>query len=94
MAVNKATVFQKRTSDLLKARRKSKGFTNQDWSWDGSGAIIVSTLTDPVMGNYTPNGDNRYGNRTEVEDTQQTWTLSRDRAWTKTIDKSNYQNSM
>lgn len=94
MAVNKATVFQKRTSDLLKARRKSKGFTNQDWSWDGSGAIIVSTLTDPVMGNYTPNGDNRYGNRTEVEDTQQTWTLSRDRAWTKTIDKSNYQDSM
>lgn len=94
MAVNAATVFQSRTSDLLKVKRKSKGFTNQDWSWDGSSAIIVSTLTDPTMNNYNPNGANRYGNATEVEDTQQTWTLTRDRSWTKTIDKKNYQDSM
>ena len=94
MAINIATKFQTRTSDLLKARRKSKGFTNQDWDWDGNGAIIVSTLTDPVMGNYNANGENRYGNPTEVEDTQQTWTLTRDRSWTKTIDKKNYQDTM
>lgn len=94
MAVNAATVFQSRTSDLLKVKRKSKGFTNQDWSWDGSSAIIVSTLTDPTMNNYNANGANRYGNATEVEDTQQTWTLTRDRSWTKTIDKKNYQDSM
>ena len=95
MAVNLATKFEKKTSELLKAKRKSQAFTNQDYSWTGVESIIVTTLTDPVMGNYDVNGgSNRYGNPTEVEDTQQTFTLSRDRSWSKTIDKKNFQDSM
>lgn len=95
MAVNLATKYEKKTSELLSARRKSKVFTNQDYSWDGVESIVVTTLTDPTMGNYDVNGgSSRYGNPTEVEDTQQTFTLSRDRAWTKTIDKKNFQDSM
>lgn len=95
MGINLATRFADKTSDLLKSRRKSKNFTNQDWEWDGVNAIIVSTLTDPTIGDYNANGGaNRYGNPTEVEDTQQTWTLSRDRSWTKTIDKKNFQDTM
>lgn len=94
MAVNLATKFESKTSELLTARKKSTGFVNQDWNWDGVNAINVYTLTDPTMGNYTASGASRYGSPTEVEDTYQTFTLSRDRAWTKTIDKSNYQDSM
>jgi hypothetical protein len=94
MAINLASKFETKTSELQKVRRKTKDMVNDDWSWDGVGSIIVSTLTDPVMGNYNANGDNRYGNPTEVEDTQQTWTLTRDRAWTKTIDKKNFQDTM
>lgn len=94
MAINLASKFETKTSDLLKARRKTKDMTNQDWDWDGVNQIIISTLVDPVMGNYNPNGANRYGNPSEVEDTQQTFALIRDRAWTKTIDKKNYQDTM
>lgn len=95
MAINLATKYESKTSELQKARRKSRAFTNDDWSWDGTNAINVYTLTDPTMGNYDPNGGaNRYGNATEVEDTLQTWTLSRDRSWTKTIDKKNFQDTM
>lgn len=94
MAINLATKFESKTSELLKAKKKSAGFTNTDWTWDGVNAIIVTTLTDPTIGNYSPSGANRYGNATEVEDTQQTWTLTRDRAWTKTIDKKNQQDAM
>lgn len=95
MAVNLATKFEKKTSELLKAKRKSKAFTNQNWDWNGVETIYVTTLTDPTMGDYDVNGGSqRYGNPTEVEDTQQTFTLSRDRAWTKTIDKKNFQDSM
>lgn len=95
MAINLATKFSKKTSELLSVRRKSARFTNQDWDWDGVETIKVYTLTDPTMGDYNPaGGANRYGNPTEVEDTVQTWTLSRDRSWTKTIDKSNYQDSL
>lgn len=94
MAINLASKFESKTSELLKARKKSEAFTNQDWSWDGVSAINVYTLTDPTMGNYDSNAATaRYGNATEVEDTIQTWALSRDRSWTKTIDKSNFQDT-
>lgn len=94
MAITLAQKFETRTSDLLKARRKSQAFTNDDWSWDGVNSINVYTLTDPTMGNYNANGANRYGDPTEVEDTTQNWALTRDRSWTKTIDKKNYQDTM
>jgi hypothetical protein len=94
MAINLASKFEKATSELLKAKAKTSLIVNNDWSWDGVNAINVYTLTDPVMGNYTPSGANRYGNPTEVQDTKQTFTLSRDRSWTNTIDMSNYQDTM
>lgn len=94
MAINLATKFESKTSELLRVGRKSSAFTNQDYSWDGNNAIIVATLTDPTMVNYDKTAaTNRYGNATEVEDTIQTFTLSRDRSWTKTIDKANFQDS-
>jgi hypothetical protein len=94
MAINLATKFSPKLSHILKHGRKTKSATNQDWDWDGTNAIKVYTLTDPTMGDYSPSGANRYGNPDEVQDTVQTWTLGRDRAWTKTIDKSNYQDTM
>jgi hypothetical protein len=94
MAINLASKFEKKTSELLKARKKTEGVVNNDYSWDGVNAINVYTLTDPTMGNYdVAGGSARYGNPTEVEDTIQTWTLSRDRAWTKIIDKKNAQDT-
>lgn len=94
MAINLASKFETKTSELMKVGRKSSAFTHDEWSWDGVNAINVYTLTDPTIGNYDPNGgQNRYGEATEVEDTIQTWTLSRDRAWTKTIDKKNFQDT-
>lgn len=94
MAINMASKFEKKTSELLKAKRKTESVVNNDFSWDGVNAINVYTLTDPSMGSYDSNGgSSRYGNPTEVEDTIQTWTLARDRAWTKTIDKLNYQDT-
>lgn len=94
MAINLATKFESKTSDAVKAARKSKGFTNQDWDWDGSNSIKVYTLTSPTMGDYNPSGANRYGNPTEVQDTVQNFTLTRDRSWTKTMDKLNKQDTM
>jgi hypothetical protein len=95
LAINLASKFQGKTSDLLKARKKSEAFTNNQWDWDGVNSINVYTLTDPTMGNYDPTAaSNRYGTPSEVQDTVQTWTLARDRSWTKTIDKKNYQDTM
>lgn len=94
MAINLASKFETATSELLKAKAKTTKIVNNDWNWDGVNAINIYTLTDPTMVNYTPSGANRYGNPAEVQDTKQTFTLSRDRSWTNTIDMSNYQDTM
>lgn len=94
MAINLATAFQKKTSDLLKAKAKTSKIVNSNWEWDGVNAIKVYTLTDPTVGNYTTSGATRYGTASEVDDTVQTWTLARDRAWTKTMDNLNIQDTM
>lgn len=94
MAINLASKFEGKTSDLMVARAKTSSIVNNDWSWDGVSAINVYTLSDPTIGNYAPNGANRYGDPTEVDDTKQTFTLARDRSWTKSIDMSNYQDTM
>lgn len=89
-----ASKFEKKTSDLMKARRKTKLVTNDDWDWDGVDTIKVFTLSDPDIVDYNANGAYRYGNPNEVEDTVQTWQLTEDRAWTKTMDKKNKQDAM
>lgn len=94
MAINLASKFESKTTELLKARAKTSPAVNDDWSWDGVNAINVYTLTDPVMNTYTPSGAYRYGNPDEVQDTKQTFTLARNRSWTNTIDMSNYQDTL
>lgn len=95
MAVNLATKYESKTSDLLKVRRKTKGMTNQDWDWDGVGSINVYTLEDPTFGNYDATAaSNRYGTPAEVQDTKQTFTLTRDRSWSRVMDKKNKQDTM
>lgn len=95
MAVNFAKKYEKATSDLLVAKRKSQVFTNQNYQWTGVNSVIVTTLVDPTIGAYNPaSGMARYGTPTEVEDTEQEWALSRDRAWTKTIDKKSSADKM
>lgn len=93
MAINLASKFSDKTSELLKAKAKTSGIVNQNWDWDGVNAINVYTMTDPTMNTYNPNGANRYGSPTEVQDRKQTFTLSRDRSWTNTIDMFNYQDT-
>jgi hypothetical protein len=95
MAINLAAKFESKTSDLVVAARKTKAMTNKNWDWDGVNAINVYTLTDPTIGSYDPTAaSNRYGTPSEVQDTIQTWTLTRDRAWTKVIDKKNSADTM
>lgn len=77
---------------VLKA--KTAGIVNNNWNWDGVNAINVYTLSDPTINDYSPSGSNRYGNPTEVQDTKQTFTLSRDRSFSVTIDNLNLQDTM
>jgi hypothetical protein len=93
MAVNLASKFEKVTSDLMVLGAKTSGIVNDNWSWDGVNAINVYTLSDPTINDYVANGANRYGSPAEVQDTKQTFTLSRDRSFSVTIDNLNLQDT-
>lgn len=94
MAVNLAGKFEKKTSELMKAQAKTNSIVNNNWSWTGVNEINVYTLTDPTVGDYDDAGaSNRYGTPSEVDDTTQTFTLARDRSFSKVMDMSNVQDT-
>ena len=94
MAINLAGKFESKVSDLMKAESKTSGIVNQNWSWTGVNEINVYTLTDPTVGNYDATASsNRYGTPSEVDDTTQTFTLSRDRSFSKVMDMLNVQDT-
>ena len=94
MAINLTTKFQKATSDLLKVGTKTSMIVNDRWDWDGANAVKVYTLADPTIGDYNPAAASaRYGTPAEVQDTIQTFTLSRDRSYSAVMDNLNIQDT-
>ena len=94
MAINLASKFESKTTELLRAVAKTTSIINKSWDWDGVNAINIYTLSDPVMNTYNPVGANRYGSPLEVQDRRQTFTLTRDRSFSNTIDMSNFQDTL
>lgn len=94
MAINLTSKFQKATSDLLKVGSKTSMIINDRWDWDGANAVKVYTLADPTIGNYDPTATSaRYGTPAEVQDTLQTFTLTRDRSYSAVMDALNVQDT-
>ena len=94
MAINLTTKFQKATSDLLKVGSKTSMIVNDRWDWDGANAVKVYTLADPTIATYDPAAASaRYGTPAEVQDTLQTFTLSRDRSYAAVMDALNVQDT-
>lgn len=95
MAQNLATKYAKRVDErfALESFTDRLGF-NTDYSWLDANAIKVYSVDTVAMGNYTRTGADRYGTAAELGTTLATYTLSRDRAATWTIDKRNAQESL
>lgn len=89
MAINLVTEYQKKLAKHFEAGSKTDAFAGKAYDFVGVKSIEVFTIDDVALGNYTRSGITRFGTVTEVEDTKQTLTMNRDRAFTKSIDKGN-----
>lgn len=70
------------------------GKTSTEYSWAGVNEIILTSIvTDPLTNYNRAASAGRYGTPSEVTDEQQSMVLDRDRSYTKTVDKGNYQES-
>ncbi len=83
--VDKRFTLKSRTSQL-------KGGNGYDWK----GVNTVTVYDRPVvaMGDYSTTGSTRYGTPAELQNTTQDLTVTKDRAFTATIDKLNMQDTM
>lgn len=65
-------------------------FTNREYDWDGVKTLHVYTIPTVALNNYNRTaGANRYGTPSELQDDEQTMTVTQDKSFTFIIDKGN-----
>lgn len=95
MAINLATKYSNKVDErfVINSLTENIGL-NTDYDWEGVKTISVYSIDNATMNNYTRTGANRYGTPTELSDTKQDYTLSKDRSFSTTIDKGNNTEQM
>ena len=66
-----------------------KGKLNAPYSLEGVKSLTITSMISQALNDYTRSGTERFGTLTEVQDTIQTLTMRKDRAWTKSLDRGN-----
>lgn len=93
MTVNLASKYEKKVDERFKLKSLTEKAVNSEYSWEGVNAITVYSIPTVSMNDYTKSGTSRYGTASELDNTVQTMTLTRDRSFTFTIDKGNKQDT-
>lgn len=89
MAINFAEKYSPIVDERFSVGSVTNVGFNTDYDWVGVQTVNVYSIETTPMTNYTRSGANRYGTPTELQDTKQAMTLTRDRAFTFTIDRGN-----
>ena len=93
MAQNLAVKYSPKVAERFSQSALTQEAVNNDYDWDGVTTINIYSVDTVAMGNYTRSGTSRYGTPSELGTTKQALTLSRDRAFTTTIDRRNKDES-
>src|SRR5579875_276604 len=94
MAQNLATKYSSKVDERFALKSLTEAATHQDYDWDGVKTVTIYNISTSAMNDYSRNGTNRYGTAAELDDTTTSFTLSRDRSFTFTIDAGNQEDSM
>lgn len=94
MAINYAEKYSTKIDERFKLGALTTPAINADYDFVGVKTVKVYSLPTVEMGDYTRSGAGRYGTPDELQDTLQELTMSRDRAFTFTIDKGNEVDQM
>lgn len=94
MAVNLASKYSSKVDERFKLKSLTEAAVHQDYDWDGVNSVKVYSIPTVAMNNYTRTGTARYGTAAELDNTIATYTLTRDRSFTFTIDRGNNMETM
>lgn len=90
MAVNLANKYQKQIDQQYTLKSLTKSAFGMKYDFIGVKTANIYTLTSQAWGDYTRTGTTRYGTPSELQDTTQEMTITKDRSFSITVDKGNY----
>lgn len=89
MAINLITEYSTRLDERFKQKSLTEAHCGHDYSWDGVNSIVVYTIDNMAVQDYTITGANRFtsGNApTNIGDEKNTYTLQRKRSFSGIIE--------
>lgn len=94
MAVQLASKYSGKVVERFKIKSVITGASSDDYDWVGVNSVNVYSRGTAPLVDYVREGNQRYGQPTEVDTTVQNLALTRDRAFAKTIDRRNKDETM
>jgi N4-gp56 family major capsid protein len=93
MAVNLAAKYASKVDERFSLNSLTDAAINNSYDWEGVKTVTVYDIPTVAMGDYARTGSNRYGTPAELDNNKTDYTLTRDRSFTFTIDRGNYQDT-
>lgn len=87
MAIEYATKYESKVDERFALGTLSAGVVNQDFDWEGVETVKVFSVPTVAMSDYKTTGTNRYGTPSDLQNSAQTMTVSKDRSFTFVIDR-------
>lgn len=91
MAINLAAKYATKVDERFKLGSLTEAGVNRDYDWSGVKTVTVYSIPTVAMSDYSRTGLARYGTAGELQDVKQDLTLTKDRSFTFTIDRGNYE---
>jgi hypothetical protein len=87
--INVASLYSKKLEERFSIGSKTNAFAGKKYDFVGTKSVEIITADRMEMVDYTRTGTSRYGTIYELGDTKQTLTMTKDRAFTFSIDAAN-----
>lgn len=99
MAINLAEKYASKLAQAYTRESLLTGKVNTEYDWKGVDTINVLTAVTQALNTYDrtgtgANGNWRYGNPSEVQDTKQIMQLTQDKSFSMTVDRGNLEDQM
>jgi len=94
MAINFAEKYSSIIDERFKIGAVTTPAINTDYDFTGVKTVKVYSIPTVEMGDYVRSGTSRYGTPSELSDTTQELSVTRDRSFTFTIDRGNDADQM
>lgn len=91
--VNYASKYSAQIDERFAKESMSTGAVNNNVDFVGVKTVKVYSVPTAPMNDYKREGSNRYGNPTELGNETQEMTMTKDRSFTFTIDRGNYNDT-